>query len=91
MNANERIIEAVNESEERYRRLVELSPDGITITFERRFVFMNPAGIRILGDHAWGAFWKGPCSISSIPTITGLWLSVCGAWNSRERAFPGSN
>ncbi len=56
MNANERIIEAVNESEERYRRLVELSPDGITITFERRFVFMNPAGIRILGGSCLGSF-----------------------------------
>lgn len=49
MGGNERIIEAVKESEERYRRLVELSPDGIIIMSEGNFVYMNPAGIRILG------------------------------------------
>lgn len=49
MGGNDRIIEAVKESEERYRRLVELSPDGIIIMSEGRFVFMNPAGIRSLG------------------------------------------
>jgi len=49
VGGNERIIEAVKESEERYRRLVELSPDGIIIMSEGNFVYMNPAGIRILG------------------------------------------
>jgi diguanylate cyclase (GGDEF)-like protein/PAS domain S-box-containing protein len=44
-----RYIEALRESEERYRRLVELSPDGIAITMDSKFVFLNPAGIRILG------------------------------------------
>lgn len=48
-----RIDEAVRESNERYRRLVEMSPDGIIITSEFRFVFMNPSGIRILaGERA---------------------------------------
>ncbi|HOP39965.1 MAG TPA: sensor domain-containing diguanylate cyclase [Geobacteraceae bacterium] len=47
-----RIFEVVGESDERYRKLVELSPDGIIITSECRFVFMNPSGIRILaGEH----------------------------------------
>jgi diguanylate cyclase (GGDEF)-like protein/PAS domain S-box-containing protein len=46
---NQRIFEAVRESEERYRRLVELSPDGISILTEGRYEFMNPAGIRMLG------------------------------------------
>ena len=49
MSGTQKIIEAVREGEERYRRLVELSPDGITIMSEWRFVFMNPAGIRLLG------------------------------------------
>lgn len=45
--------EAMLESEERYRRLVELSPDGITIHVEGRLVFINPAGARLLGaSHA---------------------------------------
>ncbi len=45
----EQMHEAVRESEERYRKLVELSPDGIAIHMEGRFVFMNPAGTEILG------------------------------------------
>jgi len=48
VNEKKRIFEAVRESEERYRRLVELSPDGIVITSEFKFIFMNPSGIRIL-------------------------------------------
>ena len=35
--------------EEQYRRLVELSPDGIFITRDSRIVFVNPAAVRIFG------------------------------------------
>lgn len=41
--------ENLRESEERYRRLVELSPDGIAIHCRGLFSFVNPAGARILG------------------------------------------
>ena len=41
--------EGMLESEERYRRLVELSPDGITIHVDGRLVFINPAGAHLLG------------------------------------------
>lgn len=37
------------ESEERYRKLVELFPDGIAINAGGRFAFVNPAGTAILG------------------------------------------
>ena len=37
------------ESEERYRRLVELSPDAIAVHSEGRFVYVNPAGVRLFG------------------------------------------
>jgi diguanylate cyclase (GGDEF)-like protein/PAS domain S-box-containing protein len=42
-------LEAIGESEERFRRLVELSLDGIAILVGRRFVFINPAGCEMLG------------------------------------------
>jgi len=45
----EQMFLAVQESEERYRKLVELSPDGIAIHQEGRFVFVNPTGMEILG------------------------------------------
>ena len=40
---------ALRESEERYRRLIELSPDAIAIHSEGRLVFCNQAGVRMLG------------------------------------------
>jgi len=39
----------VSDSDEQYRRVVELSPDGIFITRDSRIVFVNPAAIRIFG------------------------------------------
>jgi two-component system, cell cycle sensor histidine kinase and response regulator CckA len=41
--------EALRESEERYRRLVELTPDAIAVHSGGRFVFVNPAGLRLIG------------------------------------------
>ena len=39
----------LQESEQRYRELVELSPIGITVSVEGEIVFVNPAGASILG------------------------------------------
>jgi diguanylate cyclase (GGDEF)-like protein/PAS domain S-box-containing protein len=43
------MVAAIGESEERFRRLVELSLDGIAILVDRRFVFINQAGCEMLG------------------------------------------
>ncbi len=40
---------ALQESEERYRRLVELSPDTIAIHSEGKIVFVNAAGVKLFG------------------------------------------
>jgi PAS domain S-box-containing protein len=39
----------VIDSDDQYRRVVELSPDGIFITRDSRIVFVNPAAVRIFG------------------------------------------
>jgi PAS domain S-box-containing protein len=44
-----RAQEALRDSEERYRKLVESSPDGIGIHSEGTFKFINPAGMEMLG------------------------------------------
>jgi PAS domain S-box-containing protein len=40
---------ALRESEERYRRLVELSPEAIAVQRRGRFIYVNPAGARLMG------------------------------------------
>lgn len=40
--------EALRESEEQYRRLVELSPDGVFIFHREECVFVNAAGVHLL-------------------------------------------
>ncbi len=42
-------IEGLREAEDRYRRLVELSPHGIGIQSEDKIVFMNSVGAKLFG------------------------------------------
>jgi len=39
----------VTDTHNRYRRLVELSPDGIFIVQDDRLVLVNPAALRLVG------------------------------------------
>lgn len=41
--------EALKESEERYRQLVELSPDAIVVHRDGKFTYLNPAALRLWG------------------------------------------
>src|SRR5687768_2668060 len=45
-------MDTAHDASERYRRLVELSPDGIFITEDTRIVFLNPAAVRLFGASA---------------------------------------
>jgi PAS domain S-box-containing protein len=72
--------------EEQYRRLVELSPDGIFITRDSRIVFVNPAAIRIFGasspDQVLG---RSPYDFSR---LVNTHISVTAFRNSGGRAGP---
>ena len=41
--------EALRESKERYRRLVDLSPDAIIVHSDGRIVYINQAALKLLG------------------------------------------
>ncbi len=41
----------LHESEERYRALVEHSPDGIAIEVNKKITYVNPAALRLLGEN----------------------------------------
>jgi PAS domain S-box-containing protein len=47
-----RSANALRESEERYRSLVELSPEAIGVHREGKWVYLNPAGLRLFGATA---------------------------------------
>lgn len=49
LREKELMAEMIRDREERYRRLVELSPDGIAIHVGDRIAFINAAGARLLG------------------------------------------
>lgn len=47
-----RAEEALRESEERYRRVVELSPDAIVVHSGGKLVFVNSAAVRLFGAYS---------------------------------------
>lgn len=49
MQEREQVQQRVRESEERYRNLVELSPDAIFISSGGQFVFVNSVAVKIFG------------------------------------------
>ncbi len=49
ITVRKRAEEALHESEERYRNVVNVSPDAIAIHCEGKIVFVNPAAVQLLG------------------------------------------
>ncbi|HYF84321.1 MAG TPA: PAS domain S-box protein [Clostridia bacterium] len=49
----------LHKSEERYRTLVELSPDAIFVSVDGKTVFSNMAGVKMLGANSRESIYKG--------------------------------
>ena len=49
VTAERQAAEALRQSEERYRGLVELSPEAVLVNRNDRIVLVNPAGLRLFG------------------------------------------
>jgi len=68
----QRVSEALKDSEERYRRLIEHSPDMILVHQDHRVTFVNPAGLELLGaQHPDDAIGRDVLSLWA-PCATGL-------------------
>lgn len=52
ITAFKQVEEALRQSEERYRGLIESSPEAIFVEQEGKLVYINPAGLRLLGYDA---------------------------------------
>ena len=52
ITARKQAEQALRDSEARYQRLVELSPDAILVHAEGKYVYANPSAIRLFGAHS---------------------------------------
>lgn len=60
----------MRQSEERYRSLVESSPESVVVYIESRLVYVNSAALSLLGRPARISFWAAPSWILCIPIST---------------------
>ncbi|MCA1995837.1 MAG: PAS domain S-box protein [Armatimonadetes bacterium] len=67
---------ALQESERRFRRLVEASPDGVFVATEGRFAFVNRAARRLLsGDESWN-----PVGLAVVDCAMPDWVAKVAEW-----------
>ncbi len=57
-----RTEQALRESEERYRQLVEASPDGVAVSQDGRLLLVNPAYLRLMGARSFEEVKARPVS-----------------------------
>ena len=49
ITARKQAEQALRESEDRYRKLVEISPDAVILHQDGKIIYVNPAAVRVLG------------------------------------------
>jgi len=79
-----RMEASLRESEERYRQLVELSPDAIMLHREGRIVFVNGAAMRLFGA-------KGEAELLNRPLLDLVAPEYHDAVQARIRKIAGEN
>lgn len=73
---------ALQESERRFRRLVEASPDGVFVATDGRFVFVNGAARRLLsGDESWS-----PVGLAVVDCAMPDWVAPVAEWLQRAES-----
>jgi PAS domain S-box-containing protein len=65
-------VEGLTLSEERYRHLIEWSPEGIIVYLQGKILYVNPAGIRFLGADR----GENPMGRDIIDTIDPEWQPI---------------
>jgi len=85
-----RVEEELLKSEERYRRLVELSPFMITVHRQEKFVYLNPAGRAMPSGFRTPKSWWAVRFMKSFTRSIGTWSRNGSAWSSRARPCPPS-
>ena len=74
-----RADEAMRESEQRYRTLVELFPDAMHVVSDGKIVYANPAAAELVGAATVGNWWADPQWTSSIRTVGQRQRIGCGS------------
>jgi len=62
-----KIEDSLRDSEQRYKRLIDLSPDAITVHTDGKIAFVNPAGVKLVGRQATATWSANPPCPSSTP------------------------
>ena len=79
--------EALRESEERYRQLVEVSPEAIVVQSEGKFVYVNPAAVLLWGASSPDDLWAGQCLTWSIQIIERWWRKAFAGFRNSWYLF----
>ena len=86
VTSRHRTEEQLVESEERYRELIDHSPDAILVHADGRFVFANPAAAELLAAEIRRRRSSASRSRRSSTPTTGSWWAIASPANGADRS-----